>query len=260
MCQAEIDRLKERLQECCGKVETWVIPNIFEIWRWLTDIERRVPGPPPVLIPAPPRGPVPPPVLEPPPDEPPGENPPGEAPPPLLPPEVIDCIKELCDPEEFCRKVTECERELECVRLPLCDPQGGPWGGMAECWLQANTEGEEDIEQSYAGQTFPKHGSSQLVFAWQAALMRSAQQRGYQGQAAIPAGEQGELGEYYQYAQPYIQAFMDSITTGDYDSPEIVEPEIVEPPFVFADPADVSGRTLKIRSLKLRPGEMDPCA
>lgn len=236
-CQQEIDELRDRLLACCSRLDTWAIPNILEIWRWLTDIERRVPGPPPVLVPAPPRGPVPPPVLEPPPDEPPGENPPGEPPPPLIPPEVIDCVRELCDPVEFCKRVTECERELECIEIALCDETGGPWGTMAECWLDHRTKNPPTLEWSLSSPT----------------PIASAGRRWL---GSITGSEDSpRTATIARYGVLYMEA----VTS---DTPSLVYPtqtSLFGGGPILPDPEESTGPDLRIRSLKLRPGEADPC-
>ena len=258
-CQRQIDLLRERIVDCCGKVETYVIPNLYEIWRWLTDIERRLPGPPPVLQPAPPQGPTPPRELPLPPDEPPGENPPGEAPPPLLPPEVIDCVKELCDPNKLCEKVKECERELECVRIPLCDPQGGPWGAMAECWYRANTPDPPTPLGRLDSRKYPASFGDALLASHKVAMREIFGGQG-QSQGAMQAVDpQSDEARYIASSNMAGDMFMDGWLLGKQTITSYPDHTLNWPPYIYADPDGAKSQVVKIRQPKLRPGEIDPC-
>lgn len=255
-CQADIDRLRQRIIDCCQRLDSWAIPNILEIWRWLTDVERRLPGPPPVLVPAPPVGPVPPPVLEVPRDEPPEENPPGEPSPPLIPPEVIECLLDLCDPEKLCEKIKECERELECVEVPLCDEGGGPWGGMAECWLAKNTPPPADILGVLRGRTYPDSPALAWLNVWKAAT---------EGQGTnVPQSQgvslQGPKARYVRGARDGGKRVLDAWLRATNQPTGDKQARILQREWIFVDPAIESASSFKVRSLRLRPGEADPCA
>lgn len=258
-CQADIDRLRDQLLACCSRLDTWAIPNILEIWRWLTDVERRLPGPPPVLIPAPPRGPVPPPVLEPPPDEPPGENPPGEVPPPLLPPEVIECVKELCDPQKLCEKIRGCERELECVEVPLCDASGGPWGGMAECWLSKNTPSPDDVQGIFAARSYPSYAVDQMAFAFSRTFADVVGRQSQLGGLAPTASDQSELAQTWRFSSPIVNKLTAAFRGTDYQAEGAEDIPIEQRDWIFADPNVPTSEKVRYRSVKLRDGEIDPC-
>lgn len=157
-CQQQILQLQERIKQCCDRTEFIVIPELQFILEWLVDLERRVPGVPPALPPPP--IPVPPPRnLDPvPPPEPPGNTPPGGIPEPPLPPDVIQCISVSCDGEvhlpptdgssvlvwaikTLCECGAKARQKAKKLVLNACEFGILMWGKMAECWLNANTDG-----------------------------------------------------------------------------------------------------------------------
>lgn len=129
-CQEQIDRLDEKIHECCNEVAVNVFPRLDDIEHWLYDLEGRVPGPQPELpypYPVPPVGNVPgtdiPPV---PPDDVPTT--------PALPP--IDCES------TWITSLLECiipklpqKETLKKLVFDACQLGVKAWGIMAECWL-----------------------------------------------------------------------------------------------------------------------------
>lgn len=254
-CQVQIDQLKERQDECCDVTNYWVVPNIQNIWTWLIDVEARLPGPPPPLAPTPPASPEPTPTPLPPPlPEPPEENPPGQEPPPL-PPEVIECLKELCDPQKLCEKIRECERELECVTLPFCDESGGPWGGMTECWHIHNPTPDRDVYGAYRQAQLPNSFTATYLRSYQQAFGIQGQQS---GQSTFTSYDPRDPGRFdatsKRLAASYVADWKASALTINRQSVTIPSR-----PWIFADPDDAVAGAVKIRQPKLRSGEIDPC-
>lgn len=236
-CQVQINTLRDRQDECCDTVTHWVIPNINDIWRWLTDVERRVPGPPPPFTPTPPTSPDPTPTPLPPPLPEPTPEPPGEPLPPQLDPDCIPKLLTLCDDEVFCDKVRECEREIECVEIPLCDEGGGPWGAMAECWLAPNTSTPSNIAGVLRDRSYPSYGAAVSLASYKAS----------QGNAAYQM-----VADLTKYALGAYKG-QDMDATGDRSA------RIRQREYIFADATGAANHALSIRQPKLRDGEIDPC-
>lgn len=160
-CQVQIDLVKQKQQECCDEITTYVIPTLDNHEQWLRDVERRLPGPrpalpdpPPLPRPAVPVDPLPP--YQEPPDEPPTTTPPTH-----LPPEVVQCLMTYCEGEVhqppgdetkvlawaigvLCECGKKAREKPKKWLLNACEFGTKAWGIMAECWLTANTEAPPD--------------------------------------------------------------------------------------------------------------------
>jgi hypothetical protein len=133
-CQHQIDVVRQKQDDCCDQLHLVVLPRLLDVERWVWDLERRVPGPPPALPfpePIPPTGEIPgTPTPFPPPDEPPTV---------VLPP-VVDCDSPFVQSLLDCilKKLPPLDR-VKKFFIDACSFGKSVWGYMAECWLDANT-------------------------------------------------------------------------------------------------------------------------
>lgn len=259
-CQEEIDELRRKQIDCCDRLQFGVIPRIENLEHWVTDIERRVPGAIPSLPHPDPYAPLIPTIPVDPPDDINDNGIPDALEPELFPPHVVDCLTALCDPVVFCEQVRVCEREIECVDLKLCDPQGGPWGAMAECWLLKNTPSPTDVMGVLRGREYPESPAAAILDAWKAPTGSGG------GTPATPGEAPGQEAPRFDTTLYRLAAVQGSSMIRAAFSGQAATitpyPDAVFriPPFIFADPLELQGRGWKVRSVKLRPGEVDPCA
>lgn len=258
-CLELIELLRQRMEECCELTRLVVLPRIDWLTQWIIDIERRLPGPMPPLPPTPPRPPsLPqPPAIPPELDDPP-PIPPGEIP-PFLPPEIVACLTTLCDQEAFCQMVQACERELECLPLEACNLGLKIWGVMAECWLQARTPPAGDIRGVYADWSGP---AQMLEGLRQASPVHSMGQQSAQ-KGPRPFGWQGDWGGATGiYATATQHASAVALAWGNGEDVTVGLPHTYTQgnhEYVFASPGEQAVNALKLRSVKLREDEPDPC-
>lgn len=255
-CLQLIEMLRQQQQSCCDEVHLVVYPRLLNLETWIIDIERRLPGPmPPVPYPpfVPPSQPYPDPTPVPPGPEPP---PPGEPLPPQLPPEVVACVETLCDQEKFCQMVQACERELECLTIGLCDPLGGPWGGMAECWQNANKTPDRGVQGAYAGVAYPDSAARLYTLSYEQSVgIQGKSQGGTYPQSFVPSDPLRWNAPAQRIAAGRVQAWKSKSAVNTRESPTIPSR-----PWIFANPADGEPGQIKVRSVKPRDGEIDPCS
>lgn len=258
-CQIQIDYLKERVQYIDNWLVLGIIPRIDNLEDWLLDLERRVPGPlPPLPNPAPF-----PPWLPPeeiptdPGDEPTGPT--GEGNPCDF--DALDCeeLEKWIDPDKRCKEIAKCDRELECVDLTLCDEAGGPWGGMAECWLDKNTPNPPDLQGVFLTREYPQYAAQSLVFAYTSALQRLGGGPVGQGGQLPPVSAQSPQAELSRYTAVYVPKLLEAYT-GAAIQAEGAEEIVFDPvTYIYEDPAGAADTKAHIITVKPRPGEIDPC-
>ena len=258
-CQEQIDILREQQDECCDKIEEIIIPEIKIILEWLTDIEYRVPGPLPTLGPSPePFTPPTDPGDKPKKDEP--DEPTGTTPTePPFPPEVMDCLAKLCAPGEIPRIVKEQERQLECIKMDACDLGVRIAGALAECWLRTHTANPANVEGEFRGWTGPQ----QILASLRAVAPENYQRGGGTPTGPRPLGWQGAWrgasGEYGEICQ---QGSSTALLWGGPNPTNDTQPipvAITTWSYVFASPDDQNQAVLKVRTVKPREDELDPC-
>ena len=258
-CQEQIDIIKEKQGECCDFVQEVIVPEIKLILEWLTDIEYRVEGQLPTLPPShepftPPTDPGDKPKKDEP-DEPTGTTPTE----PPFPPEVMDCLAKLCAPGEIPRIVKEQDRELVCREIPLCDETGGPWGGMAECWLKTNTPNVADVEGVFASRGYPSYAVNQMAFAFQRTFQQVVGELAQLGGLAPQGGDQGEQAQVWRYGSSVVAKLTSAFGRADYNAEGAEDIPIEQRDYIFADPADDATSKIKYVSVQPRDGERDPC-
>lgn len=247
------------MEECCEYQERVVVRQINFILRWLIDLEQRVPGPlPGIPTPGPwipPQDPGDRPGLPLPPVDP--DGPDGPLPP--LPPNIIQCLIDLCDPDKFKDKVQEHDRELECASVLLCDPTGGIWGQIAECWLSRNTPPPADTQGVLRGRQYPQSASDALVNTWRYAISNGGQQSPGGGQQSQPVTLQGDKARYVKIAERgasmALRAWRDNVLQPTHHA----EANFATRNTVFTTGREQAEPQLRYRTLKPRDGEIDPC-
>ena len=254
-CQVQIDYLKERVQFWDNWINLGLVPRIDNLEDWVRDLEHRVPGPLPPLP-----NPVPfPPWL--PPEEIPTD--PGD-----LPTEPTEgggncnftdeeCkrLHNLADPTKLCKIVTQCEREIVCEELPFCDETGGIWGGMTECWQNANITPNRPVAGAFAGGDYPLQAARLMVRAFQQSFGLVATPQASNN--LVPLNIEDE-GRWDGTAQRLALNFVDFYRTGVNTSTRQSYP-LPSRPWIFSDPASEEAGRFKYRTLALRADEIDPC-
>lgn len=259
LCQQQIDLLKAQQKECCDRVTLGVIPRVENLERWVIDIERRVAGPRPPLPNPTPRPPYFPPPQPDPPDDVDNDGVPDAEEPPLFPPDIVECLTKLCDPEERKRERREDERKLECIRIGLCDEAGGPWGAMAECWLDKNTPDPGEVRGIFGARRYPKYGVDGVVFAWTRRFQQFAQSQG-QGLSGVQlAPDSGDQARYWRIGEQLVTRIVDAYEGSEFIAAGAEDVAVETQAYIYVDHESLAVPSLKLRQVALRAGEPDPC-
>ena len=254
-CQVQIDYLKERVQFIDNWLVLGIIPRLENLEDWLRDIEHRLPGPMPFLP-----NPNPFPPWFPPPPTDPGDIDPTEVP----PTEGNECdfteiecdhLKKLADPSKLCGIIRNCERELICEEVPFCDETGGPWGGMTECWQNANVTPDRPVAGAYAGGDYPAQAAQLVVRAYQQAFDILPPP---QGSANLVPLDIEDAGRWDGPTARIAQGILDSWKNETYVSTRQSFP-LPSRNWIFSDPANEEAGKFKYRTVALRADELDPC-
>ena len=262
-CQEQIDYALDRLRFIDNWLNLGLVPRLDNLEEWSRDLERRVPGPlPPLPYPTPLPPWLPPEEI---PTDPGDEIPPtdggtGEEPEePLFDPECAEKLRQLCDDTVFCQKVAACDRELECRDLTLCDDAGGPWGGMAECWLDKNTPAPLDVQGVYRERQYPNYAVDTLLFCYAKTTQTMGGGQGQGGGIPLPFSEQSPQADMYRFAQPYLAQVLAAYQRQPIEALS-KEDLFQEPiPYIYQDPTASELPSLQVITVKPRAGEIDPC-